>query len=76
MVTPVFWYNVFKRHGSRGLLISLLVAIIISGLIWVFLYPLGFHETIGDIGRLLLYIVGVVIFIVFYWAYMVKKSPK
>ena len=78
-LTPIFWTRVLEKHGSRGLLVALILAFVVSIILYALFYyviPSFFDlsDTVEVFVRYLIMIVGIVIFFLLYWKLVVKKS--
>jgi len=78
-LTPIFWSKVAKEHGSRGLLLALGLALILSAILYLISYyiipnyfelPMMTEAVVGYV----IMVFGLIIFFVLYWKFVVKKS--
>ncbi len=78
-LTPIFWANALKKHGSRGLLLALVLAFVVSIIFYTIYYYVvpGFFElsivvevTLG----FLIIVLALLLFFVLYWKLIVKRK--
>lgn len=78
-LTPIFWTRVLEKHGSRGLIIALILAFVVSIILYALFYYLipsffDLPDMVEVFAGYLIMIIGLVIFFLLYWKLVVKKS--
>lgn len=78
-LTPIFWARVFEKHGSRGLLLALVLAFVVSMFLYVmFYYVVPYYFEISDIFEVIsgyaILLIGLIVFFLLYWKFVVKKK--
>jgi len=78
-LTPIFWSRVLKEHGFHGLLLALglgFAVSIIPYIIFYYVIPNYFELPwiVEAIAGYIMLLMGLIIFFVLYWKFVVKKS--